>query len=102
MAKRRNIKKGKGKAKKNNQKSVINFPFTKKNYIIIGAGLAVIIIGYLLMATGITNEPAVPDGKWNNPFAVTIAPIILLIGYVVIIPFGILKFSGKKEQKDSE
>lgn len=100
MAKRRNIKKG--KVKKDNQKSVIKFPFTKKNYLIIGVGLAVIIIGFLLMATGITNEPAVPDGKWNNPLAVTIAPIILLIGYVVIIPYGILKFFGNKEQKDSE
>lgn len=78
------------------------FPFTKQNYIIFAVGLGVILIGYGLMATGITDEPAVPDGKWNNPFAVIIAPILLVIGYLVIIPYGILKFYGNKSKSIEE
>ncbi|HRP01353.1 MAG TPA: DUF3098 domain-containing protein [Candidatus Kapabacteria bacterium] len=73
------------------------FPLGKNNLMIIGAGLAVIALGYILMATGITNEPALPDGTWNNSMAVTVAPILLIIGYTVIIPFGIIKRFTKKE-----
>lgn len=74
-----------------------NFPLQKQNFIIIGIGIVVILIGYLLMATGITEEPALPNGKWNNVLAVSIAPILLVIGYCVIIPFGIFKTFANKE-----
>jgi len=73
------------------------FPLEKNNLIIIGIGLAVILLGYMLMATGISDEPATVDGKWNNPMAVTIAPILLVIGYTVIIPYGIIKRFKKVE-----
>ena len=49
------------------------------------------------MATGVTEEPALPDGKWNNPFAVVVAPLLLVIGYCVIIPLGLIKFFSKKK-----
>lgn len=73
------------------------FPLDQKNLIWAGIGLVVIIVGYLLMATGITNEPALPNGTWNNPLAVTIAPILLVIGYCILIPFAILKIFKKQE-----
>lgn len=73
------------------------FPLDKNNLMIVGIGLVVILIGYMLMATGISEEPAIADGKWNNPLAVTVAPILLLIGYTVIIPFGIIKKFKKPE-----
>lgn len=75
-----------------------DFPYVKKNFIIAGIGLLVIIAGYILMATGITEEPALPDGKWNNPMAITVAPILLIIGYCVIIPYALFKYYGKKEE----
>lgn len=74
------------------------FPLQKQNFIILGIGLAVILLGYLLMSTGITEQPAVPNGKWNNPMAVIVAPLLLVIGYCVIIPFGILRNFQKSEQ----
>ncbi len=78
-----------------------NIPWNKRNFMILGAGLVVILIGFALMATGITEDPAVPDGTWNNPMAVSIAPLLLVIGYCVIIPYGIIKFFGK-EKSESE
>ena len=72
------------------------FPFEKKNYIFAAIGIGVILLGYLLMYTGVTEEPALPDGKWNNPMAVVIAPILLIIGYCVIIPYSLMKFFSKK------
>ncbi len=74
-----------------------NFPLTKKNFIIAAIGLAVILLGFLLMATGITEDSALPDGKWNNVFAISIAPILLVIGYCILIPLAIIKFFGKKD-----
>lgn len=76
------------------------FPFVDKNFIYLGAGLAIILIGYLLMATGITETPAAVDGKWNNVLAVLVAPFVLVFGYCVAIPYAILKFF--KDDKSTE
>jgi hypothetical protein len=94
---KRNIQ---GNKKQRKTKVGWKFPLHKQNYLLLGLGLAVILIGYALMATGITEEAAVPDGKWNNPFAVTIAPILLIIGYCVIIPFAILKYFGSDNESE--
>ena len=77
---------------------VWDFPLKQKNLVWAGIGWLVIIVGYILMATGITDEPAIPDGKWNNTFAITVAPILLVIGYCVLIPFAILKLFSKQEK----
>jgi hypothetical protein len=52
------------------------------------------------MATGITEDPATIDGKWNNPWAVRVAPMLLVIGYFVLIPFALLKQFGNKQTEN--
>lgn len=82
---------------------VWNFPLQKKNLMIIGIGIATVIVGYLLMSLGITDKPALENGTWNNVFSVTIAPLILVIGYCVIIPYGIYRtFTEKNTQSPTE
>ncbi len=61
--------------------------FNKINYIIFAIGIAVIIAGYFIMATGETYSFQ----------SLSLAPIILLIGYLVIIPLAILY--RKRENK---
>ncbi len=61
-------------------------PLGKENFQIIGVGLVVILAGYLAMLTG-SVEGVLP---------LVISPILLVIGYCVIVPFGI--FYRKKEQ----
>lgn len=56
-----------------------------------------IVIGYVLMGTGITDDVANNDGIWNNASSITIAPILLTLGYCVIIPYFIFKRFGKDE-----
>lgn len=97
-AQSRNAPRKHGKSSIKKDKTQWNFPLTKKNLIILAIGLGVILIGYALMATGISEGPAVPDGKWNNPFAVSVAPLLLVIGYCVIIPIAIFKFFKKEDQ----
>lgn len=84
-------------AKKSEPKVQWRYPFTRQDMIYFGISLGVIILGYLLMATGVTEEAAVPDGKWNNPLAVTVAPILLTLGYCVMIPLSILKIYTTKK-----
>lgn len=76
------------------------FPFARKNFIIAGAGLLTIIVGYLLMSTGLGGEYAAVDGTWNNPLAVTVAPLLLVIGYCVVIPLAIIKYYPHGESNE--
>lgn len=75
-------------------------PFDRSNFLLFAIGLGVIIIGFIFMATGITEEPALPNGKWNNFFAITLAPILLVIGYCIIIPLAILKYPREKKEEE--
>jgi len=56
-----------------------SFGFDKKNYMLFGIGLLVISLGYILMSTGETDSFQ----------SVKLAPTILLIGYIIIIPLSI-------------
>ena len=76
------------------------FPMTKSNLIFIGISLGVILLGYGLMATGITEQGAAVDGKWNNPLAISVAPILLVLGYCVMIPIGIIRIFHNEHQTD--
>lgn len=69
-------------------------PWKRQNVIGLGIGVLVVVVGYLLMSTANGVDPANNDGIWNNQNAVTYAPILLAIGYCVIIPFFIFKRFG--------
>lgn len=60
----------------------------QKNLILIAVGVLLLVIGFLCLATG----PA------DNPISLTVAPLVLCLAYLVIIPLGIL-WKGKKEDK---
>jgi len=74
------------------------FPLKRTNFLIAGIGLVAILIGYGLMSTGLGGDYAAVDGTWNNPLAIVVAPIVLVIGYCVIIPFAIMKYDNKSEE----
>jgi len=67
----------------------VSLPFTKENYVIFLAGLAVIVIGYVCL-----NTPPV-----NGAISLTVAPLFLCLGYLVMIPLSILY--RKKESKEN-
>ena len=57
-----------------------SFPFTKTNYRILGLGLLSIILGYVALA-----QP-----PWDGFWPLDVAPILLVLGYCVLVPLGIL------------
>lgn len=61
------------------------FAFTKTNYIILLAGIALIVIGFLLMMGGGTDDPNEFSYEIFSPRRITVAPIVVMIGYVVVL-----------------
>jgi hypothetical protein len=61
-------------------------PFSKKNYQILGIGLLTIVLGYIALS----QQP------WDGTMPLVVAPILLVLGYCVVIPFGIL-YREKKQ-----
>ena len=63
-------------------KDKVNFqwPYKTKNYVLFGIGVFVIILGYLIMYLG----------EVNSFQSLTLSPILLLIGYLIIIPYALL------------
>ena len=64
----------------NNKTLFHSWSFGKINYQLFGIGLAIIILGYILMATGETE----------SILSIKIAPLILIFGYCVLMPAAIL------------
>jgi hypothetical protein len=68
-------------------------PLDKQNFLIIGLGLVVILIGYLALA----------NGPIEGFLPLVLAPILLVLGYCVIIPLGIMyKKSYIKQENSSQ
>jgi hypothetical protein len=58
--------------------------FSRTNYTVLGIGLFLIIVGFIFLGTG----------------DITISPILLVLGYCVAIPLGIL-LPGRKKKSES-
>ncbi len=70
--------------KENNKEQHIHlietWAFTGKNYMIFSIGVLFIALGYLIMALGETSSFQ----------SLTLAPIMLFFGYIVIIPISLI------------
>ena len=62
-------------------------PLNRTNYIIITAGAVLIIATYILLATNNTVYGFIP---------LDVVPILLFVGYLIIVPIGIM-YKGKKK-----
>ncbi|MGL1936660.1 MAG: DUF3098 domain-containing protein [Fibrobacterales bacterium] len=67
--------------------------FTKKNFVLLGLGVATVLVGFILLAQG--QDPKIGP-VYDSPLSITYAPILLTIAYVVIIPWAIIAKSDKK------
>lgn len=63
------------------EKVLWSIPLSRTNFRIFGIGLILLIVGFYLM----TIPP------WDSTYALVLSPLVLLLAYFVIFPFGILK-----------
>jgi hypothetical protein len=67
---------------KNENKEKLNFALTAENYKLLAIGFAIIVVGFLLMLGG--KSPS-PDTFSDDIFSfrrITLAPIVVLSGFV--------------------
>jgi len=78
------------------------FAFRPENYRILLIGLAINVIGFILMLGGGTEDPNKFDGDaLFSSTRITIAPILIILGYLVIM-YSIMrkpKSSTEEEEK---
>ena len=68
------------KNKNNNVSLFAGWAFGKTNYIIFSVGLFSLVLGYYLMS----------NGSVNSFQSLTLSPILLFLGYIVIIPLALV------------
>ncbi len=63
-----------------------HFAFQPQNYRLLLIGLGINVLGFILMIGGGTDNPAEFNGdELFSPVRITLAPFLILAGYVVMI-----------------
>ncbi|MDX2415656.1 MAG: DUF3098 domain-containing protein [Bacteroidales bacterium] len=83
-------------AQKIEKKKETGFALGKENYKLLAIGLVIIVIGFLLMLGGKSDDPTVFNEKMFNFRRITLAPIIVLAGFIFEI-WAIMKKPSNKE-----
>ncbi|WP_417363176.1 DUF3098 domain-containing protein [Galbibacter sp.] len=84
-------------AKKQSQNSdQKEFVFQKKNYIIMFIGLAFIVLGFILMSGGGSDDPNVFNPDIFNFRRIRLAPTLVLIGFGIEVYAIMLNPTKKK------
>lgn len=77
-----------------------SFAFDKKNFILLGIGMVIIIIGLLLMSgpgsTETTFEPDIFSAR-----RIKVAPVVCFFGFIFMI-YGILHKPADTPSKENE
>lgn len=63
----------------------VKWPFGPRNYMVFGAAMLSIILGYIALGKG----------------SITLAPILLVLGYCVLVPIALI-IKGKSDEDHSE
>jgi hypothetical protein len=71
--------------KKTEDEGPAGFAFGKHNYILLLAGVALIVLGFILMTGGGSKDPNVFNPEMYDFQRLTLAPILVLIGFGVEI-----------------
>ena len=67
-----------------------NLAFDKMNYILLAVGMAVVVLGFILMSGGSSSEAAY-DPDIFSARRIKVAPVVCLLGFVAMIDAVIRK-----------
>ena len=74
------------------------FAFSRQHYLLLLIGLLIIIVGFFLMSGGGSEDPTAFSEEIFSARRITVAPIVVLIGYGFIM-YAIMK--KPSDQKNS-
>ena len=76
-----------------------NFVFNKSNYKLMIIGVALVILGFILMVGGSSDDPNVFDeDALFSHVRITLSPLLVISGYIVVI-FAIMRKSKEEDKK---
>jgi hypothetical protein len=70
--------------KRDNKMEEGRMPFTTKNYVMMLAGLLVIVLGFVLMSGGGDHTATYFDESIFSFRRITLAPVVVIAGFVVV------------------
>ncbi|MDC3114803.1 DUF3098 domain-containing protein [Bacteroidota bacterium] len=70
----------------------MDFAFKKKNFILLITGILFIATGLILMSGGASEDPEIFNYEIFNFRRLTLAPILITIGFIIEIFAIMLKF----------
>ena len=79
----------------NEEKKGFQFAFGKINYILMGVGILILALGYILLAGGGSDDPNVFNPAMFDNRRLYVAPILIVLGFVVEIVA--IMFKSKKK-----
>jgi fumarate reductase subunit D len=85
-------------ALKNENKEKLNFALGPENYKLLAIGFAIIVAGFLLMLGGRSEDPNKFSDKIFSFRRITLAPIVVLIGFIFEI-WAIMKKPKASDKK---
>ena len=65
-----------------NETNNTGFAIPQENYKFIWIGIAIVVIGFILMAGGRSDDPQVFNESMFNARRIVVAPIIVLAGFL--------------------
>ena len=90
MTKTTKSRNGAPAAPKERRDAEIRMPLGRKNYICMLIGVGIIILGFILMSGGGSDDPNVFDYSMFSFRRITLAPVVVLAGFGFEI-FAIMK-----------
>lgn len=72
-----------------------NFVFGKFNYILMGVGIVVLLIGYILLSGGGSDDPNVFNKAMFDSRRMVVAPVMIMMGFVIEIVAIMFSFKCK-------
>lgn len=73
------------------------FAFSRQNYILLLIGLLIIVVGFFLMSGGGSADPTAFSEEIFSTRRITIAPIVVLLGYGFVM-YAIMKKPADKAE----
>ncbi len=83
------------------RKEETGFALAPENYRLIAVGFAIIIVGFLLMAGGKSQDPKIFNPEVFSFRRITLAPLVVLFGFIFEI-WAIMKRPADTGQEESE
>ena len=76
-------------------------PFSYRNYVMMLIGMAIIVIGFVLMSGGAEHSATEFDTSIFSARRITVAPIVVIAGFVLEI-FAIMKRFDKGGENSND